>query len=114
MAFVVIRCGDVSRLKRFLEAISFSSASSTLIAQLSFEHALLSINDSIYLLVPDNVPSEIVCLLPAVQKQVVMQVCGLESCLVAVTIHGGDLKDDYFSGISNEIDLMNPNSLGDH
>ena len=98
MAFVVIQCVDVSSLKRFLVAVSFSLISSSLLTQLPFEHALLSINENNYLLVPDTVPPEIVSLLPAVQKQIVMQVCGMESCLVSVTIHGGHLKDDYFSG----------------
>lgn len=106
MAFVVIQCDDVSSLKRFLVAVSFSSVSSSLLTQLPFEHALLSINENNYLLVPDTVPPEIVCLLPAVQKQIVIQVCALESCLVSVTIHGGHVKDDYSSGNCIEIDLV--------
>lgn len=114
MAFVVIQCDDVSLLKRFLVAVSFSSVSSSLLTQLPFEHALLSINENNYLLVPNTVPPEIVCLLPAVQKQIVIQVRGLESCLVSVTIHGGHVKDDYFSGNCIEIDFVIFYQLDNH
>lgn len=98
MAFAVVRCHDVTKLKRFLEAVSFSSASTSLLPQLPFQHALLSISGSNYLLVSDSAPSDLLRLLPATQSQIIMKVKGLDASLVSVSIHNGKIEDDYTTG----------------
>jgi hypothetical protein len=56
MTFIVVPCKDVSKLKRFIEAISFSSVHVLVIEQFNFEHVLIQSNNFDYLLVSDCMP----------------------------------------------------------
>jgi hypothetical protein len=98
MAFVVVRCHDVTKLKRFLEAISFSEASASLLPQLPFQHMLLSISDSTYLLVSDSLSSDLLRLLPAAQNQIVIKVKGLNASIMSVSMQNGKIEDDFSTG----------------
>lgn len=98
MAFVVVRCHDITKLKRFLEAISFSAASTSLLPQLPFQHVLLSINESSYLLVPDSLSSDLLRLLPAAQNQIIMKVKGLDASMMSVSMQNGKIEDNYSTG----------------
>lgn len=56
MTFVVVPCKDISKLKRFIEAVSFSSVHTLIIEQFSFEHVVIKSNNYDYLLVSDSMP----------------------------------------------------------
>ena len=98
MAFVVVRCHDITKLKRFLEAVSFSAASTSLLPQLPFQHVLLSISESSYLLVPDSLSSDLLRLLPAAQNQIIMKVIGLDASIMSVSMNNGKIEDDFSTG----------------
>ena len=95
MAFVVIPCGNILKLKRFIEAVSFSSASTVLLPQLSFEHAQVDVDENSYLLISGSIPEKF---LTAVQNQVIITVKNLESSLMSSFMLGGTVIDDYASG----------------
>jgi hypothetical protein len=98
MAFVVVRCHDITKLKRFLEAISFSAASSSLLPQLPFQHVLLSISDRSYLLVSDCLSSDLLRLLPAAQNQIIMKVKGIDASIMSVSMQNGKVEDGFSAG----------------
>ena len=108
MAFVVVRCHDITKLKRFLEAVSFSAASTSLLPQLPFQHVLLSISESSYLLVPDSLSSDLLRLLPAAQNQIIMKVIGLDASIMSVSMNNGKIEDDFSTGemIENGVLLL--------
>ena len=108
MAFVVVRCHDITKLKRFLEAVSFSAASTSLLPQLPFQHVLLSISESSYLLVPDSLSSDLLRLLPAAQNQIIMKVIGLDASIMSVSMNNGIIEDDFSTGemIENGVLLL--------
>lgn len=105
MAFVVVRCHDITKLKRFLEAISFSAARTSLLPQLPFQHVLLSIDESCYLLVSDSLSSDLLLLLPNAQNQIIMKVKGLDASMMSVSMQNGKIEDNFSTGKIIESDL---------
>lgn len=95
MALVVIPCANIIKLKRFIEAVSFSSASTVLLPQLSFEHAQVDVDENSYLLISGSIPEKF---LSAVQNQIIMTVQSLESSLMSSFMLGGTVVDDFSSG----------------
>lgn len=95
MALVVIPCANIIKLKRFIEAVSFSSASTVLLPQLSFEHAQVDVDENSYLLISGSIPEKF---LSAVQDQIIMTVQSLESSLMSSFMLGGTVIDDFSSG----------------
>jgi hypothetical protein len=95
MALVVIPCANIIKLKRFIEAVSFSSASTFLLPQLSFEHAQVDVDENSYLLISGSIPEKF---LSAVQNQIIMTVQSLESSLMSSFMLGGTVIDDFSSG----------------
>jgi hypothetical protein len=105
MALVVIPCANIIKLKRFIEAVSFSSASTVLLPQLSFEHAQVDVDENSYLLISGSIPEKF---LSAVQNQIIMTVQSLESSLMSSFMLGGTLVDDFSSGEKLYLIAYNP------
>ena len=95
MAFVVIPCENVMKLKGFMDAVSFSTATTVLLPHLSFEHAQVDVDENSYLLISGSIPEKF---LNAVQNQVIITVKNLESSLMASFMLGGTVVDDFCIG----------------
>ena len=98
MSLVVVRCGDVIKFKRFLEAIFFSAVASTHLQQFEFDHVLLCCEDSSYLLVSEKVPQELLKFLPSANNQIILNVTGMSSVLMAVSHQQGIVEDEFTTG----------------
>ena len=88
----------MTRFKRLLEAILFSTVSSTILPQFQFEHALLCSESSSYLLISEKVPQDMLEFLPAAHDQIILQVTGMGSVLMAVSHQHGMIDDDFKTG----------------
>ena len=98
MSLVVVRCRDVVKFKRFLEAIFFSAVVTTLLPQFEFENVLLCCEDSSYLLVSEKVPQELLKFLPSANNQIILNVTGMSSVLMAVSHQQGIVEDEFTTG----------------
>lgn len=79
MSFTLVSCSDIATLKIFLEKITFSTIKSSMLSQFSFQHYLVSLKSSSYLLVDSSeineMPLELTELLPPIQFQVSKDIC---------------------------------------
>ena len=94
--YSIVRCRDVLKTRKFLEAISFSS----LVGQelsLNFEHCLTfsALNNSYCLLVPDNLLVDVMYRLPVPQKQIILNVSSIQASKIAATLNAGVIIDEY-------------------
>ena len=106
MSFIVVPCRDVTKIRKFLESIFFSSVITSVLPQFQFDHSLVCHEEDSYLLVSEKAPKELLGLLPPAHYQITLQVTGLDSLLMAVALHRGKVDDDYTSGKTQREALM--------